>query len=81
LVELRTELRAELSVLKFVTWVPPQFTARGFVFNQSKPGLAKFEITRKYNVFGKYPGHASKLATLKPHQKLENLYFNILTTT
>jgi hypothetical protein len=34
-----------------------------------------------YNVFGKYPGHASKLATLKPHQKLENLYFNILTTT
>ena len=29
----------------------------------------------------KYPGHASKLATLKPYQKLENLYFNILTTT
>ena len=44
LVELRTELRAELNVLKFVTWILPQFTARGFVFNQLKVGLAKFEI-------------------------------------
>ena len=31
---------------------------------------------KRDNVFGKYPGHISKLATLK----IRNSYFNILTT-
>jgi hypothetical protein len=30
----------ELSILKFVTWILPQLTARGFVSNQSEAGLA-----------------------------------------
>ena len=33
------------------------------------------------NVVGKHVGHASMWATLKPHQKLENSYLNILTTS
>jgi len=50
------ELDAELNVLKFVTWILPQLTARKFfkpirswLGNQSEAGLAKFEIwIRKY---------------------------------
>ena len=30
----------ELKVLKFVTWILPKVTARGFVFNQLEAGLA-----------------------------------------
>ena len=51
LVELAAELLqsfcgalVELVVLKFVTWILPQLTARKFFFNQSEAGLAKFEI-------------------------------------
>ena len=32
------------NILMFVTWILPQITARGFVFNQLEAGLAKFEI-------------------------------------
>jgi hypothetical protein len=34
----------ELNVLKFITWILPQLTARNFFSNQSEAGLAKFEI-------------------------------------
>ncbi len=55
LVELRTELRAELlqsfcrvlvelNVLKFVTWILPQLTARNLVSNQLEAGLTEFEF-------------------------------------
>ena len=33
-----------LNVLKFVTWILPQLTARKFFSNQSEASLAKFEI-------------------------------------
>ena len=34
-----------------------------------------------YNVVHHRAGHTTELATLKPHQNLENSHFNILTTT
>ena len=43
--------------------------------------ISAVKATIHFNVIHEQAGHTSILATLKPHQELENSYFNILTTT
>ena len=43
--------------------------------------LKEFLVLKDNNILDKQVGQTSKLDTLKPHQKLEKSYHNILTTT
>ena len=49
----------ELDVLKFVTWILPQLTARYFFSNQSEAGLAKFENSNTESIDHSYLGSIS----------------------
>ena len=67
-------------LLYFTNRLPSSFITYYFIAKMTIGHYIKF-ILFYVNVFHKQVDYISELTTSKTHQKLENSYFNILTTT